>query len=38
MKLLNQIAVFTLCATGLLASALSQESRIAYISTQRITT
>ncbi len=38
MKLLNQIAVFTLCATGLLASALAQESRIAYINTQRITT
>jgi outer membrane protein len=38
MKLLNQIAVFMLCATGLLGSALSQESRIAYINTQRITT
>ena len=38
MKLLNQIAVFALCAAGVLSSAVAQESRIAYINTQRITT
>jgi outer membrane protein len=38
MKTLNKIVIFGLCASGLLASAFAQESRIAYINTQRITT
>jgi len=38
MKLFNQITVFALCAAGVLSSAAAQESRIAYINTQRITT
>ena len=38
MKPLNQLVVFALCATGLLPVASAQESRIAYINTQRITT
>ena len=38
MKLLNQISVFSLCAIGLLSSSFAQESRLAYVNTQRITT
>ena len=38
MKLLKQIAVYGLFAFGLIAPVFAQESRIAYINTQRITT
>ena len=38
MKFTNQILAFALLAGGFLSSALAQESRLAYINTQRITT
>jgi len=38
MKFTNQILAFALLAGGLLSSASAQESRLAYINTQRITT